>query len=95
MCDSASGNADIARLENTPPESDRGSLAGDAKGPANSHGVKIANTGAGAKPRKVFSHAGKAAAEKDADITVKEIGEEKKPEKKKKKGMKGLFGKKK
>ena len=44
-----------------------------------------------AKPRKVFGHA---AADKGAGIVVQEIGDDKKADKKKK-GMMGLFGRKK
>ena len=50
-------------------------------------------TGA-AKPRKVFGHAAKAAPDKGADVVVQEVGDDKKADKKKK-GMKGLFGRKK
>lgn len=86
--------------ENSPPESEEGSTAGDtraAQGHTRSQSVKTTKTtasgpGAG-RPRRTFAHAGKAAADKDADVVVKEIAEDKKKTEKKK-GIKGLFGKK-
>lgn len=84
--------------ETTPPESERGSVLGDIKAIQQPYSLTTGNTasqGNGAvKPRKVFAHAAKAVGEKDADVVVKEIGGDKKQEKKKK-GMKGLFGRKK
>ena len=87
--------------ETTPPESEQGSAKGETR-PANrmqghsrSQSLKTTNTTAGVagagKPRRVFA---KATPDKSADIVVEEIGDDKKADKKKK-GMKGFFGKKK
>ena len=87
--------------ETTPPESERGSAQGETR-PANrmqghsrSQSLKTVSTTPGAagavKPRRVFA---KATPDKGADITVQEMGDDKKADKKKK-GMKGFFGKKK
>ncbi|KAM0701952.1 hypothetical protein Q7P35_010862 [Cladosporium inversicolor] len=87
--------------ETTPPESERGSAQGETR-PANrmqghsrSQSLKTISTTPGAagagKPRRVFA---KATPDKGADIIVQEMGEDKKADKKKK-GMKGFFGKKK
>lgn len=91
--------------ETTPPGSAPASPRGYFKptyaqpqGHSRSQSLKTVNTTAsapgGPKPRKVFGHAAQPAADKDADIVVKEISDDKKADKKKK-GMKGLFGKKK
>jgi hypothetical protein len=68
------------------------------QGHSRSQSLKTINTthsvaGAG-KPRRTFGHAATAAANKEADIVVQEVGDDKKADKKKK-GMKGFFGKKK
>ena len=90
--------------ETTPPESERGSAQGESRpsnrmqGHSRSQSLKTVNTTSGAagsgKPRKVFGHAAKATPDKGADVVVQEVGDDKKADKKKK-GMKGLFGKKK
>jgi hypothetical protein len=93
--------SNMTTTETTPPESDHGSAQGDTR-PANrmqghsrSQSLKTVNTASGVagagKPRRVFA---KATPEKSADIVVQEMGDDKKTDKKKK-GMKGLFGKKK
>ena len=65
------------------------------QGHSRSQSLKTVGTTSGVagagKPRKVFGHA---AADKGAGIVVQEIGDDKKADKKKK-GMKGLFGRKK
>jgi len=93
--------ANMPTTETTPPESEQGSAQGETR-PANrmqghsrSQSLKTTNTTAGVagagKPRRVFA---KATPDKSADIVVEEIGDDKKADKKKK-GMKGFFGKKK
>lgn len=93
----------LSSHETTPPESERGSAQGENR-PANrmqghsrSQSLKTVNTTSGVagagKPRRTFGHA-KATPDKGADVVVQEMGDDKKTEKKKK-GMKGLFGKKK
>ncbi|KAM0716560.1 hypothetical protein Q7P37_008005 [Cladosporium fusiforme] len=89
----------------TPPDSDQGSVTGEIKtasvqpqGVSTSRSVKTIDTAAKTtvpiKARKVFSHANKVASEKDADVFVKELVEDKKLDKKKK-GVRGLFSRKK
>lgn len=92
--------ANMLTIETTPPESERGSETRSAnrmQGHSRSQSLKTVNTTSGAagagKPRRTFGHA-KATPDKGADVVVQEMGEDKKTEKKKK-GMKGLFGKKK
>lgn len=91
--------------ETTPPESEQGSAQGEPRpaynrpqGHSRSQSLKTVNTTASAagagKPRKVFAHAGRPNADKEADIVVQEVGDDKKTDKKKK-GMKGLFARKK
>lgn len=92
--------ANMLTTETTPPESERGSETRSAnrmQGHSRSQSLKTVNTTSGAagagKPRRTFGHA-KVTPDKGADVVVQEMGEDKKTEKKKK-GMKGLFGKKK
>ncbi|GAB7327870.1 hypothetical protein MBLNU13_g11658t1 [Cladosporium sp. NU13] len=93
----------LSSHETTPPESERGSAQGETRpvnrmqGHSRSQSLKTVNTTSGVagagKPRKVFGHT-KATPDKGADVVVQEMGNDKKTDKKKK-GMKGLFGKKK
>lgn len=91
--------------ENSPPESEQGSTAGDSRtvpqhqGHARSQSVKTTKStsagapGTGGRPRRTFAHANRAgAANKDADVVVKEVADEGKKKAEKKKGIKGLFG---
>jgi hypothetical protein len=85
--------------EITPSESEQGSAQGGIRPTHNrSQSLKTVNTthsvAGAAKPRKVFGHAAQATAGKEAGIVVQEMGDDKKAEKKKK-GVKGLFGRKK
>jgi hypothetical protein len=81
--------------ENSPPESEEGSARGGSTpnypGHSRAQSLNTANTLAGARnQRRVFAHAGNATASKQAGIVVAEVKDDKK-----KKGMKGLFSRKK
>jgi hypothetical protein len=81
--------------ENSPPESDEGSARGGSTPTVPGHSrvqsLNTPNTLAGARnQRRVFAHTGNATAGKQAGIVVAEVKDDKK-----KKGMKGLFSRKK
>jgi hypothetical protein len=83
----------MSAAENSPPESEEGSARGGSTPKYSSHSrtqsLNTANTLAGARnQRRVFAHTGTTG--KQAGIVVEEVKDDKK-----KKGMKGLFSRKK
>jgi hypothetical protein len=86
---------DTFAAENSPPESEEGSARGGStpkySGHSRAQSLNTANTLAGVRnQRRVFAHTGNTTAGKQAGIVVEEVKDDKK-----KKGMKGLFSRKK